>query len=390
MTGLHDELPQQLSDTFKTAASEADVPPLPLRNILVRGEALQGVRRRRVATWAAAATAAAVAVVALSVPLAVTLQHGHHASQPPTTQRAAEGASSAAAPLPANHPAPSVPTSPPAVPYVQNGVLHVDGRSIGQGLTRAVASGGTVLVLRSTGFHDGGAETLFTSLVDGQRLVPIPALTSVGLSNHEMPYAPYLSADGTTAVAMSWLSGGGVRMTAWSIPQRRVLGTLDLADTEIGAENIAGIESDGTVVYRNPSDQRAYSWLPGHAPQQLDSADSTAIDRGTLVVGASEMTILHGMPNGISALSPNGSAALTVADDGTTSVRDLRTGHGVRLDLPGPVYGTIGFESATAVLVTIGNKQGGPLVRCSTATGACAQIWSSTKGFSFPRLPGGY
>lgn len=303
---------------------------------------------------------------------------------------AANGPSSVSSPPPSVDPTPSVPNSPPTVPYVQNGVLHLDGRSIGQGLNRAVASGGTVLALRSTGFHDGGAETLFTSLVDGQRLVPIPALTSVGLSNHEMPYAPYLSADGKTAVATSWLSGAGVRMTAWSIPQRRVLGTLDLTDTEIGAENIAGIESDGTVVYRNPSDQHAYSWLPGHAPRQLDSADSTAINNGTLDVGATDMTIVHGMPNGISALSPDGSAALTVADDGTTSVRDLRTGHGIRMDLPSPVYGTVGFESSTAVLVTTGNEDGGPLVRCSATTGACAQIWSTTKGVTFPRLPGGY
>jgi hypothetical protein len=81
---------------------------------------------------------------------------------------------------------------------------------------------------------------------------------------------------------------------------------------------------------------------------------------------------------------------LVVANDGTTSVRNLRSGGSVRLQLPAPVYGTIGFESADAVLVTVGEEEGGALVRCSTADGACAEVWPDTKGIGFPLLHGGW
>jgi hypothetical protein len=294
---------------------------------------------------------------------------------------------------PAGDSTPDVSSSPPSVPYVRDGVLHLDGRSIGTGLDRAVASGGTTLVMRLTeaGPKTNGANTTFVSLVAGDRLVPIPALTSVGLSNHESSYAPYLSADGRVAVAMSWHDGTTMRMTAWSVPERRVLGTVDLRDTMIAPEDIAGIERDGTVIYFDPDAQHGYAWLPGRAPHPLDASTSAAIERGAVMVGKTDLQIIHGISGDLlGGLSPDGSTALIVDADGTTSVRNLRTGHAVTLELPQHIYDPIGFETADAVLVTVGDEDGGPLMRCDTTSGACVQVWSDTSGIAFPRLYGGW
>jgi hypothetical protein len=298
-------------------------------------------------------------------------------------------AASAAAPT--GNPTAGVPTSAPLVPYVRDGVLHLDGRSIGNDLTRAVASGGTVLALRLTelGAKANGANTTTVSLVEGGRLVPIPALTSIGLSNHESSYAPYLSPDGAVAVAMSWRHQTTLRMTAWSVSQHRVLGTIDLRDTMIAPEDIAGIERDGTVIYFDSDAQHGYAWLPGHAPRRLDATTSAAIKQGSVVVGDSGISVLKGVSL-LAGLSPGGSAALTLDNDGTASVLDLHTGRAVALHLPQHVYDPIGFESAKAVLVSAGDEDGGPLFRCDTTSGACAQIWSDTRGIAFPRLRGGW
>lgn len=80
MTDL-DRLPEELTALLGSTASDAEVPPLPLRDILARGEALQRVRRRRAAIGTA--IAAAVAVVVICLPLALA-GHGPKTDPEPT------------------------------------------------------------------------------------------------------------------------------------------------------------------------------------------------------------------------------------------------------------------------------------------------------------------
>ena len=81
MTDLQD----QLAELFASTATDADVPRLPLEDVLERGELLQRVRRRRAAIGTAAA--AAVAVVAVVLPLAAGAQHGHGDDRPAPSHR---------------------------------------------------------------------------------------------------------------------------------------------------------------------------------------------------------------------------------------------------------------------------------------------------------------
>lgn len=226
---------------------------------------------------------------------------------------------------------------------MQDGVLHVHGISIGQGLDRAVVCGDTVLVTRLDPPNSEGGTTVHVDLLEGGTLVPVPELTSVGLSNHETGYYPHLSADGNVAVAMSWHDGTTLRMTAWSVSQRRVLGTVDVRDRMIAQEEIAGIEDNGTVLYVDPDAQRGYAWLPGHAPQALDAAEHTAIGRGALVVGDSGITVVKlGRGSSIEGVSPDGRSVLIGAASGTESVMSLSTGKVVDLQPPADVYIPVG------------------------------------------------
>lgn len=275
---------------------------------------------------------------------------------------------------------PAVPTTAPSIPYARDGVLHVGRTALGSGITGAVTSGGTVLAMQEGAPNAAGGSTIHVSLVDGDRLLPVPALTSVGLDNHSDAYAPHLSTDGRVAVAMSWRDGTTLRMTAWSVAQRRVLGTVDLPDQMIAAEHIVGVQADGSIVYGDSTARAGFTWRPGSKPVRLPKQLSDEVLKGEVMVTPAG---IEPLPHGFLLPSPDGSRFLGTNYHGTAYIASVETGYRVVLDLPDSLYGVVGFESADDVLLTAGDAQGGPLVRCDTTTGACTQVWASTAGVTF-------
>ena len=113
---MTDQLQQDLASLFEATATGAEVPPLPLAQVVTQGRSLQHVRRRRTALWSAAA--AAVAVVAVTLPAALA---GHHRADGPALARPTATA------LPD---ADGVPMTPTTLPYLDGKVLHLGPRTV--------------------------------------------------------------------------------------------------------------------------------------------------------------------------------------------------------------------------------------------------------------------
>lgn len=352
---MTDQLEHDLADVFGSTAGEADVPHLPLDDVVAQGRALQEVRRRRATLWAA--VAAAAAVVAGCLPIAVA---AHHSDDRPAPTH---GTSS---------PSPTTPAAPPpTLAYLDGDTLHADGQTFSVGKNvNLVSAGGTVLV-----GHWGRSITW--RILRGGRLVPVPYGTGTN---------PVLSPDGATAVVSTNPTPQTSRITLYDARSDHETAHVDLdlpaTCCDGGSIQGLGIDATGTVYWAEetsgPSAPRM-AWRPGSAPVRIQHGDGLfgVTPAGPLIDGALGRAV-DGQWQPVATISGENDAwspsGTTVAEGGPPVFLTPATGHTMTPSLPGVLDQWIGFESETDVLGAVRDGSTTDLVRCNVATGSCAAV----------------
>jgi hypothetical protein len=251
---MTDQLEHDLTTLFGTTATEADVPALPLQDVLAQGRVLQQVRRRRAALWSAAA--AAVAVVVVSLPLALASHHSGDERPAPAQRTTTTPASRTA--LAATE------------PYVRGGILHAEGRTFRVGRSiNLVSAGNTVLV------GHWGKQITWRTLRDGQ-LVPLP---------YGEGEVPVLNPDGTLVAVSTNPTPQTTRITLYDASTDGEIAHVDLAlpatCCDGGSVQELRIDSTGTVHWLEERDSSAMPemrWRPGSRPVQVGDAANRVSD----------------------------------------------------------------------------------------------------------------
>lgn len=366
---MTDQLEHDLADAFQSAAVGADVPRLPLDDVVTRGRMLQEVRRRRAALWTAAA--AAVAVVAVCVPIAVA-QHGQGHGRPEPTHQ-----TTTPSPGPRRTP---MPGPGPSLPYLDGTTLHANGQVFQVGkLVNLVSAGGTVLV-----GHWGRSITWQT--LRGGRLVALP---------YGKGTVPVLSPDGTTAAVSTNPTPQTSRITVYDARTDHEIAHIDLdlpaTCCDGGSVQGLGIDATGTVYWaedtEGPTAPRM-AWRPGSAPVQIHHGDGVfgVTPAGPLLDDGVLGHVVDGQWRQVATIqgdddvwSPSG---MTVAEGGgAPTFLAPRTGHATTPTLPGDLDRWIGFESETDVLGAVRDGSTAELVRCDVTTGGCTTIETLPDGW---------
>lgn len=373
------DLQKDLVALFDTTATDADVPALPLQEVLTRGRSLQRVRRRRAAIWSAAA--AAVAVVAVSLPLALA-GHGRddrpapaHHSQVPTLD--------------------GVPTTPTTLPYATGTELHVGARTV-------------ALTGRPSAFISRGDTTLYWDSLKTERWWRLRGteFEPFGLpraSDRQKPwtgtYGVDVSHDGRTIAVMTHPTEQTSRITEYAAMTDKELGHVDLdlpfANWTGGGDSvqISAVNDNGRVYWDQPFDRDSWwTWEPGTvAPHRLDvqlgfdgsnyPPEGAVTEDGRIVTVADDGTTrpVSGVPGDLdlsstAIWSPSG-AIVAAQIQGQPVIRDLGGSKTVTPEIPGLVERWFGFES-DAYVIGAATLDGGEhsLVRCAVDTGRCAAI----------------
>lgn len=367
------DLQGQLADVFETTAGGADVPPLPLQEVLAWGRRLQQVRRRRTALWTAAA--AAVAVVAVTLPLALA---GHGTKQ---------------APQPAHQTrAPSVlPSgSPVTLPYLGGHQLHADGHTVATDADTILSRGGVTYV------RTGDDAWTWSHLVDG-RLQQVS-----GTPTREQPWLGWhgaqLSPDGSLLVVVTYPTQNSTRVIAYDTADDTEIAHLDLPllfSNWTGGGNLLtllGVDAHQQAYWvQEPTAGKGpetdWVWRPGQgAPVQLGEPFTSQpygvfrvppagpVLGGTLgtVDGDHWQPVGHVPGSGGGVWSPSGDTL--ARGGGSPALLTPSTGGTVTPDLPAPLVRWIGFESDTDVLGVVGSVEDAQLVRCHVHDGDCEHV----------------
>jgi len=246
VTDLHDHL----TELFGSTATDAEIPPLPLQEILAGGDDLRRVRRRRAAIWTAAA--AAVAVVAVSLPLALT-GHGSQSSPAPTHHTTGPA-------IPSGAPSAAPSAVEPKEPFVRGTTLHAAGRTFEVGKrVNLVSAGDTVLV-----GHWGATITWRT--LRGDHLVPLP---------YGADTVPVLSPRGTQVAVSTNPTPQTSRITVYDARTDAEIAHVDLdlpaTCCDGGSVQQLSIDATGTVRWVEDRGREAprMAWHPGSAPRQI-------------------------------------------------------------------------------------------------------------------------
>lgn len=391
MTDHHDQLIGDLTELFDSTATDTDIPPLPLQEVLTRGEILQRVRRRRAAIWTA--TAAAVAVVAVSLPIALA---GHGTRQTPPPAHPPTGAAA-----PTAGPASAAPT----LAYLAGGALHVDGRTIPTAGKRLLSRGGTTYVTGSK-----SDPWSWSHLVDG-RLVRVSTPHS-----DAQPWTGWqdaaLSPDGTLLAVLTHPTQNTARITAYRTTDSHEIAHTDFdapyANWTGGGDSVSELGIDGSdhifwnvasptsVGIAGGSRAIPWVWQPGKGgatqlgqPFTSDPhGEMLVTPAGPIVVGVSK-SILGQNADGTwhqvarfddpgddslsgTVWSPSGQTYARGPDHG--DIVSTATGSTVTPNLPGTFRNWIGFENETDVLGVVTTGTAPELVRCEATTGNCAVI----------------
>lgn len=379
MTDLHD-LPEELVELFGSTATDAEVPTLPLHDVLDRGAALQRVRRRRAAIWTAAA--AAVAVVAVSVPLAVTAQHSHgermstpsHQTSTPTGPAAGETTGPTA--------------SPAAVAVIRNGDLTVgfDGAVLARNVQSVVQAGATILASHG-GTSDGSPLTVSEVSSNGLSS-PIAAL---GDAHGDGLGGPVLSPDGSIAVGASQ-DAGGATLTEWSMTASKVVGTVKVPQGSSQTLHLDGVDDQGRAYLTTYAPRSGSTWQPGIGLRPMTGAAAALWAAGFHAVGPNGPVDSPGCTDQPLAVSPDGSEVLCDAVNpsgwsAAFAIVPAAGGSAVAVGIPaGADAAVIGFDTNTSVLLTETTAGQRWLVRCVVADGACSQVTVVPAGTTFPRV----
>jgi hypothetical protein len=155
--------------------------------------------------------------------------------------------------------------SPPGVPYLQDGSLHVDGVVVATSADQVLAAGKTVLVGRVAEQH-----AAWWQLV-GHRLVPVPVLDGI--------FGPHLSPSGDLLTWMSYPDARTTRVTAWNPETQHEVDHVDLdapyAECCGGGQDVEiyGIDGQDTVYFAKLSS--FMTWRPGtRAPIRFTGPDA--------------------------------------------------------------------------------------------------------------------
>lgn len=373
---------QQVADEMRRRAAMTEIPVPHVEQLVRDGEAVLSRQRRRLGALAAAA---AVALLVVGPWLVSTLRDDPGPVDRPPSPSPSPSATSSPGPVTLD----DLPEgSPPGVPYLQDGSLHVDGATIATSADQVLAAGSTVLVGRVGQVHASWW------LLAGRRLVPVPALDGI--------FTPQLSPSGDLLAWTSFPDARTTRVTAWSPGTQREVDHVDLdapyaACCGGGQEvEIYGIDGRDTVYFSQSSGFQAWRPRAGE-PHRLTGADAVMQIAPTGPMVQSDGIGLLGkvddqghwskvadLPTDQSATwSPDGALMAYAGDEHgdvlfkqaptDAWVLDVAGGRKTRLVLPaGVTADALTFESDEHLLVdAFFLPEVHDVLRCSTADGRC-------------------
>ena len=382
---MTDQLQQDLASLFEATATDAEVPPLPLAQVVAQGRSLQQVRRRRTALWSVAA--AAVAVVAVIVPVAVSAHHS------------AEG------PAPAHHSqTPSrdaVPTTPTTLPHLDGHTLHVGDRDI----TLRGNPGGLISAGNTSIYLDQKSERWWRVRTDGAEVEPFGPPWGGDTRPWEGWFQPTLSPDGGTVAVLTHPTRETSRITTFDTDGQEEIAHVDIgmpyappSGTGTGSSiALAAVTDAGYVVWYASESTGTSSWIWSPAAKQpvplqpgLDvdangmvrsGPPNGVIARGEQLVRFSptgKMQPVNGLPPGFdpagATWSASGSVVATDSADGPQIAHLGAHRDPVRPPSEFTILDWFAFESDDDVIGAATVDSVPSLVRCATDRSACAVI----------------
>lgn len=281
-------------------------------------------------------------------------------------------------------PKPTVTSGPTAVPYLQDGTLHVGGASIPTRFEQARHAGGTTVV--GSAHYESGSEW---HLVEGDRLVPL--ITSDGLVDITV------SPDGEVVLGVEHVSDDLRRLVMWDAASREVIGSADVpvevTCCDAGGELfVHGVDLQHRAIY---STYEPWLWTTGREPVRVTGLEPVLLvsapwPGGLMYQGSGSAG--YKAPQGVyGTVTEDGrfeQVGTTPVDQGGVwspdgesfvfqgyphpGVQVQREGAVHELPMPEPGnWGLIAWESDTEVLAELRGKL---LARCDVVALACVRL----------------
>ena len=378
---MTDQLEHDLASLFGSTATEADVPPLPLADLIAQGRSLQRVRRRRAAIWTS--VAAAAAVVAVTVPIAVSA-HRHSGSPAPAHRTATTS------PTPNAN---GIPTTPTTLPYVTGSEIHLGARVRGlTGEPSAFISRGDTTI-----YWDIKTERWWRVWAKDGSVEQFGPPAGSNQRPWEGWFDVVVSADGRRIAVLTHPTQNTSRITEYDAAGQEEIAHVDLpqpfANWTGGGDSvdIMNVTNSGQVIWAQMDPTFSWQvWKPsmkapaplnveldgngvGYPPDGGLTADGDAVAFDARGAATRIGLTVEDAANTVSIWSPSGESLATNTATGPEIAR-RDGGQPVQPPNAFTVRQWLGFESEAYVIGAATVDNAPTLVRCATDRSACASI----------------
>lgn len=344
---MTDQLEQDLTALFARRAEETEAPPIPAR--LLGGAAGHPRPHRRTI---AIGLVAAAAVAAVAVPVGIALRGDDDRPAPAPQPDGTQGLE---------------------LPYLLDGALHVDGRTLPTTGDTIVVAGDLVLV----GSSDEEGLDLTWERLAGDELVAAPYLDGV--------YGVTLSYDGTLAAAPVD-DRGATAVRVWDVGSGEVVDTIALDEPPAPEDPwLWGFDGAGRLYWQDGSDQEvrttdgrvaavdtAGRGFAGIAPAGILVRDGNSPDVEVLAVGDDGSTRRMGtVPVSANAAWRDEQTVVSVPTvDNVLSLTDLAAGTTSEVPWTPRPYTLVGWSGEDIVVVVDGGADVNRVLTIDPGTGA--------------------